>query len=312
MWISNMRFSIIIPVYNVEPYLRQSLDSVLGQTFGDWEAVCVNDGSTDGSAAILEEYAVRDLRIKVITQVNGGLSAARNTGLRESKGEYVLFVDSDDWIEPDTLSCISKCLNGEDMLCFGGWQGDQMEIPVAESRLNGWDYYNRHALEHHVFPFVCVVLRCYRRHFLLDNSLTFKEGILHEDNHFTPRACLAAKCVSVIPDALYHYRVRPGSIMTTRSLRSRQDMIRIANELSDLFYHEEGIDKTVVFRALTHHYQAAFAGATNEEDQQLLPLVNWKSFHHVSRTKFRHFVNYLLIRFHPSWYRYANDNASKQ
>lgn len=296
MWISDMRFSIIIPVYNVEPYLRQCLDSVLGQTFGDWEAVCVNDGSTDGSAGVLKEYAVRDSRIKVITQVNGGLSAARNTGLRESKGEYVLFLDSDDWLESNTLSCISTNLNGKDMLYFGGWQGDQMEIPVAESQLNGWDYYNRHALEHHVFPFVCVVLRCYRRQFLLDNSLTFKEGILHEDNHFTPRACLAAKSVRVTPAALYHYRVRPGSIMTTRSLRSRQDMIRIANELSELFYKEEGIDKTIIYHALTHHYQVAFAEITHKECQQLLSLIDWKSYHRVSCTKLRHCFNYLSLK----------------
>ena len=94
-----MLFSIIIPVYNVEKYLRDCLDSVLAQTYPDWEAVCVNDGSTDGSSVILEEYSSKDSRFKVFNQANGGLSLARNTGLDEAKGDYILFLDSDDWLE---------------------------------------------------------------------------------------------------------------------------------------------------------------------------------------------------------------------
>lgn len=86
-----MKFSIIIPVYNVEKYLRQCLDSVLAQTYPDWEAICVNDGSTDSSPAILKEYADKDKRIKVIHQSNMGVSGARNTGIRESQGDYLFF-----------------------------------------------------------------------------------------------------------------------------------------------------------------------------------------------------------------------------
>ena len=115
-----MLFSIIIPVYNVENYLRDCLDSVLGQSFSDWEAVCVNDGSTDHSVSILEEYASRDNRITVISQPNGGLSAARNTGLNAAKGDYVIFLDSDDWLEADALKTLSENLSGEDLLCFNG------------------------------------------------------------------------------------------------------------------------------------------------------------------------------------------------
>ena len=88
------RITIVIPVYNVELYLRECLDSVLNQTFTDWEAICVNDGSVDGSTAILEEYAAKDYRLKVVTQANAGLSAARNTGLRRAQGDYVLFLYS--------------------------------------------------------------------------------------------------------------------------------------------------------------------------------------------------------------------------
>ena len=96
-------FSIIIPVYNVAPYLRECLDSVLAQTFTNWEAICVDDGSIDGSGDILDEYASRDHRLRVIHQPNAGVSAARNVGLNAIEGEYFLFVDGDDMIPICTL-----------------------------------------------------------------------------------------------------------------------------------------------------------------------------------------------------------------
>ncbi|HOY47101.1 MAG TPA: glycosyltransferase [Alphaproteobacteria bacterium] len=95
--------SVIIPVYNVERFLRRCLNSVLNQTFSNWEAICVNDGSPDNSAAILEEYAARDKRFKVITKTNGGLSDARNVGMQHATGKYVLYLDSDDSIHPQTM-----------------------------------------------------------------------------------------------------------------------------------------------------------------------------------------------------------------
>lgn len=95
--------SIIIPVYNVEKYLRRCLDSVLNQTFQDWQAICVNDGSPDNSAKILEEYAKKDSRFVVVTKENGGLSDARNAGLPHAMGEYIMYLDSDDFIHPQTM-----------------------------------------------------------------------------------------------------------------------------------------------------------------------------------------------------------------
>jgi len=95
--------SVVVPVYNVAKYLRRCIDSVLGQTCDDWEMVCVNDGSTDGSLDILREYAARDRRIRIIDKKNAGVSAARNDGVAVARGEYVLFLDSDDFIHPQTL-----------------------------------------------------------------------------------------------------------------------------------------------------------------------------------------------------------------
>ena len=305
-----MLFSIIIPVYNVEKYLRDCLDSVLNQSFTDWEAVCVNDGSNDGSAAILAEYASKDGRIITITQANGGLSTARNAGLETAKGDYVLFLDSDDWLEPDAVQDIAKNLQDEDLLCFNGkrfieetGQFEEADHLQPEVFSSGWEYYSRNALCHRTFAFVCVVLRCYRRSFLLNHSLRFKTGIYHEDNLFTPLACYYAGKTSVISDILYDYRVRQSSIMTSRSLKHWKDIIGIANELSGFFIPKEGIEKKTVYQALTHHYQVAFASATPAEDKELLPLVNWRYYKTVSQTKPRHKLLYSALRISPRLFR---------
>lgn len=307
-----MLFSIIIPVYNVEKYLRECLESVLCQTYRDWEAICINDGSTDGSATILEEYAAKDSRFKVISQPNGGLSAARNTGLEAASGDYVLFLDSDDYLEKDALCIIADNLSDEDLLCFSGrrffeesGEYEKADILPQETFETGWEYYSRNALCHRNFAFVCVVLRCYRRAYLLENRLRFKPGIYHEDNMFTPLACYYAKKVKVIPDVLYDYRVRGSSIMTSRSLKHKEDIITIANSLADFFVGKEDIEKTTVYKALTHHYQSVFATrSSRKEEKHLLSMVDWKMYKAVSRTKARHRVQYLALRINPGLFRF--------
>ncbi len=103
---NNSMISVIVPVYNVEKYLSKCLDSIINQTYQNLEIICVDDGSTDSSPMILEEYAKKDSRIKIITRQNGGLSAARNTGVKNATGEFVSFVDSDDWILLVCCSCL--------------------------------------------------------------------------------------------------------------------------------------------------------------------------------------------------------------
>ena len=102
--------SIVIPVYNAEKYLRACLDSVLAQTYKNWEAICVNDGSSDNSAKILEEYAAKDARFHIINQQNSGVSTARNTGLRQTTGKYIYFMDADDIVSPYLFELAEKNL----------------------------------------------------------------------------------------------------------------------------------------------------------------------------------------------------------
>lgn len=122
---SNSRVDIIIPVYNVAPFLRRCLDSVRKQTYKHWRAICVDDGSTDGSAAILDEYAANDARFVVLHQENGGQSSARNKGIAMAEAEYVTFIDSDDFIHPQTLALSMKLIecDGSDLV---SWYKDSL------------------------------------------------------------------------------------------------------------------------------------------------------------------------------------------
>lgn len=302
-----MKFSIVVPVYNVEAYLDDCLRSLQTQDYSDYEVICVNDGSTDGSRKILTAWEKRMPQTRVIDRANGGLSAARNTGLAAATGDYVVFVDSDDWVEPTMLNRLAEEANGEDMVCFACRRTDNnAHDTLHPEQSGGWEYYNRHALEHREVAFVCVWQRCYRREFLIENGLRFREGILHEDNEFTPRVCLKAKKTKVIPDVLYNYRVRPGSIMTTRGLQSKESLIIIGNELSELFSNECGIDKTTIYQTLTQCYQMAFIDNTHEEDRHLHPLVDWRCYRRVSGTKLRHKIQYAALKVSPALFRKVN------
>lgn len=294
-----MKFSVIIPVYNVEAYLRDCLDSVLNQTFSDWEAICVNDGSTDRSALILDEYASKDERIVVVAQANSGTAAARNVGLKVAKGDYIFFLDSDDWLESNALQSIADQLDGEDVLCFSGrryfeeskeyHQADQLSERQYKS---GMDYYNDNALLPRDFAFVCVVLRVYKRSFVIGHQLFFDDDVSYEDNLWVPIVLYYADSVKVIPDALYVYRIRTGSKMSEASIARKKDMLKVANRLASFFVPKQGFDKTIVYRAITHHFQVVFANVPDKDRREFGQLCDWRLYHKVSRTKPRHVVNY--------------------
>ena len=298
-----MLFSIIIPVYNVEKYLPACLDSVLGQSFRDWEAICVNDGSTDGSAIVLQDFVARDQRIKVVDQPNAGTATARNTGLRMAQGDYIFFLDSDDWLEVDSLEILAGKLHGEDILCFSGKRYFEStgvfhpaDVLPEKTYERGMDYYNENALLRRDFAFVCVVLRVYNREFLMRNGLFFDDDITYEDNLWVPITLCFAQTVTVIPDVLYIYRIREGSKMQEVSLKRKMDMLKVANRLAAFFIPKKGFDKTVVYRAITHHYQSAFSCDASKDKKELGRSCDWKKYSRVSRTKPKHFMNYLINR----------------
>ena len=108
---TNPLISIIVPVYNTEKYLCNCLDSILAQSYNNWEAICINDGSTDKSMSILEDYAKKDKRIKIINQENKGLSETRNIGMKKAKGDYIMFLDSDDFWHQEALYVLTNIIN---------------------------------------------------------------------------------------------------------------------------------------------------------------------------------------------------------
>ena len=307
-----MLFSVIIPVYNVKQYLHDCLNSVLNQTFLNYEVICINDGSTDGSGVILDEYSKKNDSIKVISQKNKGLSAARNAGIKAAKGDYVFFLDSDDWIEKDSLKILSESIFDEDMICFNGrryFEDGTVEEPdkgISEEGLAGWDYYNKYALVSSKFHFVCVVLRLYKREFLLNNNLLFEDGIYHEDNLFTPIACYYASKVKVIHDCLYVYRIRKGSITQTQNPQRIFDIVTVANKLSDFFIPLNSIDKRIVYREIAGEYFKGFLAEDikiyGNNDNKLVQRINWKSFKAVSVYP-RHKRIYHLLKLHPDFFR---------
>ena len=190
------KVSVIIPIYNVEAYLRECLDSVVNQTLRDIEIICVDDGSTDCSAKILAEYANDDRRIRVITQLNVGAGAARNTGLAIAQGQWLSFLDADDVFAPTMLSdmVVAGDANGVDVVaCAEKASGDIFRT------WRGWAWD-----------------KLFKRDFIMRNMLEFQNLPVSNDLFFTYSAlALSSKTVAVANDYVFH-RKRAGSVETTR------------------------------------------------------------------------------------------------
>lgn len=306
-----MKLSIIIPAYNAEAYLPQCLDSILAQEHPGCEVIVVDDGSTDGTAALLERYP----DVKVVHQENRGMSTARNRGLDEARGEYILFVDSDDLLTDGALETLVAELSGEDIIAFNAKKlhdatGEQTYHPTIREpeTTDGWTYFCRHRLESTDIHFVCIWQRAYRRQFLIDNNLRFADGILRaEDDLFTTQAMLAAKTLRTITPCLYIYRIRANSITTTVDRRRFDDSLRVQRLLADLFIPLQGVDKKVIYRVLASNYINLFSRKTKNLygniDREMQRWVDWWQFRTVCLTP-RHRRLYHLIRIHPSLFRF--------
>lgn len=214
--------SVIVPVYKVEDYLDQCVQSIVSQTYTDLEIILVDDGSPDNCPAMCDAWAERDIRIKVIHKKNGGLSDARNAGLEIARGEYLSFVDSDDWIENDILrlSLQSSKEHNADIVAFGvDWRySDCVENPHP---LHSAVYYGTDNIVRTYFQ-SCMVRttvwnKLYKSSVL--NDIRFPKGKLHEDEFFTYRVLAKTNTVAVIDTIGYHYRQRSNSIMSNYDLR---------------------------------------------------------------------------------------------
>ena len=214
-----INLTFIIPVYNVERYLAKCLDSILVGNKFTGQVICVNDGSTDNSLAILEVYAKEYPNVEVITQPNAGLSAARNAGIKAAKGKYVCFVDSDDYWESNVLKGLMEQIDREqlDVLRFNFRnvneryeefhpnKAPKRDIDYSETVTDGEDFLNNR-----LGPMCYAVMFVIKREFLKD--CMFKEGIYFEDTEWTPRMLLKAQRVASTETVVYNYFWREGSI----------------------------------------------------------------------------------------------------
>ncbi len=221
-----MNISVIVPVYNVESYLSCCLDSILNQSFTNFECIVINDGSTDKSGEICEQYALKDSRIKVIHKKNGGLSDARNTGLDIASGKYIYFVDSDDWIHPDALSSLFFVLEKYNLdvaafmavNCYSNGKKKlnsnffKLENDVNILKIGGDGFVFRSLF------FASSCFKMYRTDFLNKKNIRFIYGVKYEDNHFWVMIMKNITHIAVLNKHYYYYRcARPCSIMRKRN-----------------------------------------------------------------------------------------------
>lgn len=224
--------SVIVPVYNVEPYLKECLDSIRQQTLDAIEIICINDGSSDRSLTILLECAENDQRISVYSQQNSGQSAARNAGVQQASGEYLYFMDSDDILETNALSVMYERAKADDLevVYCDGSSFSQSE-GCEESLKTYTDYYARRhdypglftgaalmqAMLSHEEYRVSPCLQMIKRSHFLKQDLWFCQGIVHEDNCFNYCCMLSAKRTGYVGQSLFNRRIRPDSTMTSQT-----------------------------------------------------------------------------------------------
>lgn len=283
-----MKFSIILPIYKVQQYLRPCIDSILAQSFNDYEIILVDDGSPDECPQICDEYASNYSIIKVLHQKNAGLSAARNAGLAMAEGDYIVYVDSDDFfIDDQVLQKIAKASqsnpdiihykfvewfekNGKIADCYFDYRVPTEGRTLAEIYCDLIDkdaYYNS------------AWSKAIKRDVLIANGIRFHEGIVGEDNEWYYHVVLAAKSLVLIDEPLYVYRRRQGSITTTANRKNLQDLLFVLDKWETKLKEYKGAEAKVVWGSLAKQYCSAlitYAGLDGVKD--LLPRILQKKY----------------------------------
>lgn len=252
-----MVISVIVPIYKIENELDRCIKSIIDQTYKKLEIILVDDESPDNCPEICDKYAEKDGRITVIHKENGGLSSARNAGLNAASGEYILFVDGDDYIEPESCErLLAGIKGGMDFVVapFKEISGEHIVVRGLISAQENTMYSPRDFAilaiqENNWHASACCKL--YRRNFLIENSLFFKEGLLFEDTHLFLKVFFSAKRVGYVSFPFYNYMIRQGSIMQSKDLRRKADMI--------VEIYDEWMDQIAVVR--DREYQRYLYGA---------------------------------------------------
>ncbi|MBR3443813.1 MAG: glycosyltransferase [Bacteroidaceae bacterium] len=265
-----MQFSIIVPIYNVEKYLSACIDSILAQTYGDYEIILVDDGSTDTSPQICDQYANQHACIHVIHKPNGGLSDARNVGLKVARGEYIFFIDSDDYlIDNAVLSRIVDKLKGKpDVVAFkavkwfestGKMGVNTDDLSVSSDSLEPYEKYleliDKDTYSNSAWSKVI------KHSILKENHIEFEKGLLGEDNDWYYKVVSHLTSLELINEPLYVYRQRAGSITKTYTKKNMEHLLWIIEKWTK--YVNEGEltgNKEVIRNSLAKQYCHAIIG----------------------------------------------------
>lgn len=215
----NIKVSVIIPIYNAESFLRPALDSALAQTLSDIEIICVDDGSTDTSLEIIKEYQGKDLRVRIITQTNAGPALARNNGIKRARGEYISFIDADDFVEPSFLETLYNLANRDELdiaiARYDIYDSEKGKFEPSEHAEHSYVFEDGRVSSKNEYPDVILSAttgaawnKLFRRSFILEKELSFlQDARIFEDVYFVTTAMSLAERVGKVQNVLVHHRI---------------------------------------------------------------------------------------------------------
>ena len=262
-----MKFSIILPVYKVENYLCPCVDSILNQTYKDFEVILVDDGSPDRSPEICDDYARKDSRVKVIHKQNGGQADARNVGLEAAQGDYVCYIDSDDFLANEGVLQLlaDKTASNPDIVHYKFMEWFESDGHIADCRFD----YKVSTVGRTVAEIYCDLVdkdayynsawsKIIRRSLLMDNNIRFEKGIVGEDNEWYYHVVMVAESLILIDEPLYVYRRRQGSTTTSATRKNLIDQLYVLNKWENLLKErKEDARAQVVKCSLAKQYCSA-------------------------------------------------------
>jgi glycosyltransferase involved in cell wall biosynthesis len=304
-----MRLSVIVPVYNVEPYLRKCIDSLLNQDLpgNEYEIVLVDDGSTDQCGTICDEYASHHSHVVALHQANGGLSAARNSGIDEARGDYVFFVDSDDFVEPNVLKTLTDKVETEDLdvLRFNYRNVNERYEAFEPNKVSKpFMDYRDEVCDGPTFLVGRLGYGCYAWQFLIRRALLdvcrFKKGIYLEDTEWTPRLLAEAQRVTSTDLIVYNYLQRNGSITQNKDVEKKKKLLadlfslidsmqEQKKEIKDTRWHEGIIAQTALYIigfVSENYYQQRAEYLKQLKAKQIFPLSSYHALPAVKRKVF--------------------------
>jgi len=313
------KFSVIIPIYNTAQYLHRCIDSIITQGYENLEVILVDDGSTDNSPAICTEYAQKDQRIKVIHKQNGGQSAARNDGIAVANGDYILFVDSDDFLQPDTFTTFNKAIQDYPDLDIISSKYRRIEnnkykyirfLP-QNTPITGYDFLKIQKKKGTINISPCIYT--VNRLFILHHSLLFKPGFLQEDTLWTYQILLAAKKVIALDFVHYNYVIRKGSsTQSNQEIFIAECLMKISFLLEPEFERIEDNElKTMMMDYLVHLFFKCYLKLRSSN--------NWNEYSHLFNkkmimnraTSFKNKGKVLIYSISPSFYYYYKTSEKK-